>query len=582
MLTRPTPADVPILIFIISALVALWAAPNRPAGLVRLYLFLAAVTVFYVLVNSELRSLKIFSSVFIAFGGAMGVFLVSQYEWTGSVARFQLIGETGTWLNHVIPNLGLSLPHWNVIRNIMASLLAISLPVALLGLLAGKSRNRSSEEVAEISWRNSSSINHWFAGSSLILIILSLILTESRTPWMVFGVIFSLWIWWGLSGGISLKFPLSRKFTFLIGLGAAFALAGILIMRQPQLLSTLSRIPGPKDYLGRGEIYSQSWRLAQDTPFTGGGLAAFPALYSTYIRVIPFNAFLNEDTGNSAYLNLLVEQGWLGVLSYIALLLVSLGVAVGRYSRVKNEYKSFIIAGMLGLGFVLLQGSVHATLVATRAIPALLIPAGLALSGTEDSQLTFNSDGWNDSPPVLRSRQSGRTRKFASVVALITVASALVFVFRSDLRSAWYADLGAVYMSRTELADFPSGGWDDRSRVSEIVPAETLFHEALKNNPADITAHHRLGLIAMMRRDFPAALAQLEIAHRLDPFHRGVRKTLGYTYVWDGRLEQGAHLLMDIPEAKQELSVYVWWWTTQSRPDLSARARMAYTLLGDQ
>jgi tetratricopeptide (TPR) repeat protein len=579
--TRSTPIDVPISLFIISALVALWAAPNRQAGLVRLYLLLATVTIFYALVNSDLRSLKIFSSVFIAFAGAMGVFLTSQYDWAGSPARFQITKEAGIWLNHVVPNLELNLPHWNVIRNIMASLLAVSLPVALPGLLARKSRNSSAEEGTELPRRNSASISYW-AASSLILIIFSLILTESRTPWMVFGLIFALSGWWWLSGRINLKFPFSRIYTFLIGLGGVLTLTGMLVMRQPQLLSTISRMPGPKDYLGRGEIYSQSWRLAQDTPFTGGGLAAFPALYSTYIRVIPFNAFLNEDTGNSAYLNLLVEQGWLGVLSYIVLLLVALGVAAGRYSRVKAEHKSFVIAGMLGLGFILLQGSVHATLVASRAIPALLIPAGLALSGTEDNQLTFNSDGWKDSPTVLRSRQSGRTWKVASVVALLIAASVLVFVFRSGLLSAWYANLGAVYMSQTELADFPSGGWDDGSRVSEIVPAETLFNQALQYNPADFTAHHRLGLIAMTRRDFPTALAQLEKAHGLDPSHRGVRKSLGYTYVWDGRLEQGTHLLMDIPEAKQELSVYVWWWSTQSRPDLSGRARMAYALLVDQ
>jgi tetratricopeptide (TPR) repeat protein len=587
---RSTPVDIPILLFIISALIALWAAPNRLAGLVRLYLLLAAITVFYMLVNSDLKALKSFSSVFVAAAGFVGVFLASQYDWAGSSARFQHIEEIGVWLNQVIPNLGLNLPHWNVFRNISASLLGLSLPLALLGLLAGKGRNSPSEDVNEISWQNWPSINHWVAGLSLILIILGLILTESRTPWMVLGLIFAVWIWWWLSGSIKFKHPFSRSSTFWIGLGAAFTLAGILIIRRPQLLSSITQLPGPKNYLNRAEIYPQSWRLAQDTPFTGGGMAAFPALYSTYVRVIPFNAFLNEDTGNSAYLNLLVEQGWLGLLSYTLLLLVALGVALGRYGRVKNEYKIFVIAGILGLGFILLQGFVHATLVATRALPALLIPAGLALSGLENSHVAHNLDNrGGSSTAVPQIRPLSRPWKLTSAIFLAVIFAASLFAIRNSqfairdsLLSTWYADLGAVRMSQVELADFPSGKWDDGSQVADLAPAEDLFQKALQINRDNRTAHHRLGLIAMLRRDFPTALTHLQKAHQLDPSHRGIRKSLSYTYVWSGHPEAAAPLLASIPEAQQELSVYVWWWSTQSRPDLSAQAKEATQILENQ
>jgi tetratricopeptide (TPR) repeat protein len=581
--TRSTPIDVPILLFIISALIALWAAPNRLAGLVRLYLILAAVTLLYTLVNSDLGSLKSFSSIFIASAGFVGVFLASQYDWAGSSARFQLIKEIGTWLNHIIPKLGLNLPHRNVIRNFSAGLLAVSLPLALLGSFTGTGKNRPSENVTGISWRNSPSIKHWIARSSLTLIILGLLLTESRTPWMVFGLIFAVWIWWWLSGSTKLKFLLSRISVFWIGLGFAFALVVLLVVRQPQLLSWITWIPGPKEYLSRAEIYPQSWRLAQDTPLTGGGLAAFPALYSTYIRVIPFNAFLNEDTGNNTYLNLLVEQGWLGVLSYIALLLVALGAALRRYSRLKDEYKSFVFAGILGLGFILLHGFVHATLVATRAIPALLIPSGLALSGLENRHIASNPVSSDNSWFVVpRVRSLSRSWKLTSVLFLATVFAASLFANRNSLLSTWYADLGTVYMSQVELAKFPSGAWDDDSQVTALAPAEGLLQKALQLNPDNRTAHHRLGLIALLERDFPTALADLEKAHQLDPAHRGIRKSLGYTYVWAGYPKQAARLLAGIPESEQELSVYIWWWTTQSRPDLSARAKEAALILENQ
>jgi tetratricopeptide (TPR) repeat protein len=402
-------------------------------------------------------------------------------------------------------------------------------------------------------------------------------------------VILLLWLWWWLSGNMHLKFPFSRIYTFLIGVGIALALVGLLAVRRPQLLMSITQVPGPKDYLNRAEIYPQSWYLARDTPFTGGGLAAFPALYSTYIRVIPFNAFLNEDTGNNAYLNLLVEQGWLGLLIYIVLLLVALGTALRRYGRVKNEYRSFVVAGILGLGFVLLQGFAHATLVATRAIPALLIPAGLALSGIEKNHapnMLRSGGSWTIVPQI---RSLPRPWKIIPALFLATIFAASLFAIRNSpfairnsLLSTWYGDLGAVQMSQVELANFPSGAWDDGSQVAALTPAENLLQKALQLNPNNPTAHHRLGLIAVLRCDFPAALAHLERAHQLNPSHRGILKSLGYTYVWTGHLGLASQVLAQIPEAPEELGVYVWWWTTQSRPDLSARAKEAALILENQ
>jgi tetratricopeptide (TPR) repeat protein len=359
-------------------------------------------------------------------------------------------------------------------------------------------------------------------------------------------------------------------------------LIGLAIIRKPQLLSFITLVPGPKEYLSRGDIYSQAWRLAQDTPFTGGGLAAFPALYSTYIRVVPYNVFLNEDTGNNAYLNLLVEQGWLGALSYTILLLVALGAAIWRFGELKNGSKSFVIAGILGILFILLHGLVHATLVATRAIPFLLIPAGLALSGVEKRHITRNSESWEHSSEPKPSQPSRRSWQVTAVVAILIVFSVLLILFRNPLLSAWYANLGVIRISQSELSDFPSGKWDDGSRVADLYPAEKLFQRALQYDPNNRTSQHRLGLIAMLHRDFRAAVDNLEKAHQLDPNHRGIRKNLGYSYAWTGQPGSAARVLADFPEAKDEMEVYVLWWERQSRPDLAQQAESAIAHLGEK
>jgi Flp pilus assembly protein TadD len=105
-----------------------------------------------------------------------------------------------------------------------------------------------------------------------------------------------------------------------------------------------------------------------------------------------------------------------------------------------------------------------------------------------------------------------------------------------------------------------------------LVPAEALFNKALEHDPANRTAHHRLGLISMLRQDFEAAVADLEPALAADPAHRGIRKSLGYSYAWNGELDRAYPLLVALPEVTDEMAVYLWWWGTQGRPDLAGHA----------
>jgi tetratricopeptide (TPR) repeat protein len=145
--------------------------------------------------------------------------------------------------------------------------------------------------------------------------------------------------------------------------------------------------------------------------------------------------------------------------------------------------------------------------------------------------------------------------------------------------SLWYANRGAIQMSQAELKDFPVNEW----RTSEFVPrlelAETTFQTTLLYQPHNQTANYRLGLISMLRQDFNTAAANLEVAHQEAPNHRGIMKSLAYCYVWLGEIDKAQTLLDQIPEAKHEMEVYIWWWGTQGRPDLSEKAAIAFSQL---
>ena len=135
-------------------------------------------------------------------------------------------------------------------------------------------------------------------------------------------------------------------------------------------------------------------------------------------------------------------------------------------------------------------------------------------------------------------------------------------------------------MARIELADFPSGEWDDGRDVNALAPTAAIFKRALQLNPQNRTANHRLGMIATVQRDFNTAKFYLEQAYVADPDHRGITKVLGYCYTWVGNLDRAAPLLVNIPEAKREMEVYVWWWGTQERGDLADQAARMAALLG--
>ena len=76
----------------------------------------------------------------------------------------------------------------------------------------------------------------------------------------------------------------------------------------------------------------------------------------------------------------------------------------------------------------------------------------------------------------------------------------------------------------------------------------------------------------MLQGDFHSATNYLEKAYQETPHHRGIVKSLGYTYAWLGNTDKALFFLSKIPEAKYELRIYVWWWGTQGRDDLSINA----------
>lgn len=527
--SHPTPLDLPLLVFTVSALVSFWAAPNSTAALGRLWLLLGALGVYYALANSQGLALRL---------ATLGLVLLA--------ASAAVVWALGFGRSRLFPND-------------LAAVQAVLAPVAL-ALCVSSAR----------AWQTRRALTTGLvaalAALALLVIVPTPFLTQSRTVWLAWAGALTLAGWWWLAG--RLIFPSARAsqqpVVFWSGVGLAAAVGvGLLAWRLPWVVQGLQLLPGEEltTGLGRFVLFGQAWQLAQATPFTGGGLGSFPALYSTYIHDIPHFLFFHA---HNSYLNLLVEQGWPGLAAF-AVVLAAAGWATTRaLARPAGPGRNRLVAGSAGLVIVSLHGLGDASLTATWAAPLLLVPAGLVVSTLPTAD--------------TRRRLDRRVRSAGAALVLVTVV-ALLWGYRS-LAAAWRVNLGTVTAARAQLATWPTGTWDEGTPNPALLAAGQHFEAALAWQPENFSAHYHLGLLARRQQDFEAAAAHLAHALAADPQHRGVIKTLGYTYAWLGRFEAAQPLLAQIPEARRELEAYHQWWSQQQRNDLAENARQMRRLLG--
>ncbi len=354
------------------------------------------------------------------------------------------------------------------------------------------------------------------------------------------GVAFGVWLSWRLSRYAGQY----RRWAFASALGLA-ALSAMLAMTLFSDLIIKVAAPG-----NRLEILPQALNLVTDFPFSGGGLGSFPGLFSRYILVIPW---LFMPHSSNLFLDTLVEQGVLGLMALA-------GIFAGSFwllaMRPQSDW-SWAAAG--GLIVMMIYGLVEDPFYSGWPTLLIFVFSGLGVAASE--------------PEALSERRPARRWQVAGVVGALVAVAGMFVAFRQQVLAEWYANLGAVEMARVELAGWPeTARWQSEFDSAEFGLAQDFFQQALQLAPDNATANYRLGLIAAKQGHETEAVARWSQANQTAPSHRGVRKVLGYAYVWQDQLDRAAELLSDIPEARSEMDTYSWWWGTQGRDDLAARA----------
>jgi len=553
---RNTLLDIPMLVFLSMAFVGVWAAYDREMALAKLWLLLSGILLFYALVEQpQANWMLVTGSITLMAAFIAGYFLL-VYNWQVQPADLGVLNRLGLWWMKVRPSIQQAQLNPNRAGGILAALLP------LIGASIWS------------AWQCRRKLMLFLSIPCGILAFVALLMTSSRAAWLALGIATALYFL--VSRGLNLlskegyfgsSFNGRRRAAFIfLSLVVAGLIVGWLISYQNGMIALLDRLPGLQDAGSRMELFRNTFSLIADYPYTGAGLGAFPGIYSRYVMLIPDYLF---GYSHNLFLDITLEQGVLGLLAMITIMLGSFWVLFN--SHLPTPFHWAVFAGIV---VFLLQGLADDPFYANPGTPLLFLLPGMAFMLSESKSGTdplFARTLFN--PATFRKRRS------LGFVVLIVGGVALIYIFRAQLLSYWYADLGAVQMARVEL-----NGWSPQNTArnfdsAELASSEALLQHALQLEPQNRSAQYHLGLIALDRQDFNGAVKFLEPGYLAGSRRRGLEKALGYSYAWSGQVELGAGLLANIPEAQKEMGVYSWWWRTQGREDLAQRATQMAALL---
>ena len=541
---KRTTFDLPIFIFVMTAGMGVWVAYDPGTAWAKFWLVLASVLIYYAIAAQPKANLKVVYAGVGILGGLVSFALLFDNNLTSYRADLGVIQHLTSWWVSTRPAWLVNSLH----PNLAGGILAVLFPFSIL--------------LVSVSFRKGEIM---LGACSVVLVAITaggIILSSSRGAWI--ALLTALLVVLLAAGSRLVVWRLSKTAqlvlltVFLIGAG----MGTISFMRGAA--GMLEGLPGLPSGGSRLDLAGDTIHLSADFPFTGGGLAAFPGLYSSYILNIPY---LFYEYSHNLYLDVYIEQGLFGLLALVIVLFGSLFHLGKMILKNKGEEPGIApqLAVLAALVVIMVHGLVDDALYGVQGTSLLfLVPAmGVALDRPE-SWLQANS---------VKVTLSVRRKLAWGGFFLVLTVGVIGVLGHLPLRSAWLANLGSVNMAKAELSDFPSNSFEYHPQEDRLDAASAYYMQALLMDPSNFTANYRLGMIGAKRMDYQAALPYLERAFEANHSHRGVRKLLGYTYAWTDQPQGAAELLAGIPEAGQELEAYIWWWSTKQRPDLAGYAQ---------
>jgi O-antigen ligase len=518
-----TPLDLPLGLFILSALVGVWASYDPATSWSKFALIVAAVAIYYGIVwlRAAPRLLEICVQFFLIGSAVLAVYFVTQNDFVSQSGKFDLITAIGAAITRVAPQLPFHRSHPNVV----AGALEVALPinVALLWAERKRQKTESKTSVAAVCC----------SLCTVVLISFGLLMTTSRGAWLALGIVGAVVVLLAIARDALRRYALPLTLIVVLALFIGIVLLGDVF--QPMLDNLLGAVSPGNNAVSRFTLFGQVWGVIQDYYFTGGGLGTFAMVFSTYALLID-PPFLTH--AHNLFLEVWIEQGLLGFVA-LGWLVVEFFLWVWRSVGSGRSTKAnwLMVGGIAAATVMLLHDSVDVLLYSSRALPLMFVPFALAQVKSDNLQSAIQklaapqerfAAGHRESSP-----EQGRGLKIG-VALLIVAALGLVTVFSwNSIWALWYANLGSVAQARVELTGFNTASWRAGAarRTGDLSQAQADLQHALAFDSGNVTANQRLGAIAAARGEYTVAQRYLSAAQSRDPMNMVTWRLVANTYL---------------------------------------------------
>jgi hypothetical protein len=548
-LTRITPLDAPLALFLGTALLAAsigynqgseWALESAPQMWAwgKFYYILGAVGLYYAIANlREVDHVWWLTRCLALFGTGVAAYFLLTNDWGAGPTKLDALTQAATWLDRLLPELPGRRLHPNVVGGLIAMMLPYFVPLLL------DSRKRKARRETAL----------WIAAVAMALF--GLLMSVSRGAWLAVAATGALWFFLRAASARG-RLALLASMALLLAV-LAVLLTGTTALQALTDSPIVAGVPGVSTAVSRLELLKGSWALAQDYLLTGGGLGSFPMLFSTYYLLVPVYFILHS---HNLFLDILIEQGILGLSSYLWLLATFALLAVrsvGHASRRRTAIPSLapqdvggvrwrlvIEASLASAAVAVLHGLMDDVAYGSRALLLIFVPFAVVVA----LQGHLHEPTWR--LPYL----------LITVAAGVALAAGLILWQREAWASVWFANQGALAQARVELTGyrFPERFPELVRREADLSDATRSFEQAIQRDAAQRTANQRLAGIALARGNYEAALGYAQTAYSRDATNVVTWQLLGDAYLALGRLDEAYTLWSQVADAETRLQNEAW------------------------
>jgi len=517
---KQTPFDFPLILLFFGAIGGLAIAVDKSLAWPSFFAIFSGFAWYFFLSRADLKLtiLIIVSWLLMGSGVLLSGYFIIEYRSLGNALKLNLIGLIGNWLSAPFPQWKFFLIDPNSLGSYLDGIFFLSIGVVI-------TENRKKLRI--------------LAKCCLILITMGIFLSASRGSWL--SCLTALILWMVMKRetartSIAAVLTLGCTISFYI-----FLVGSTSVNNVPFIGKILADLFVRPDRL---EVYMNSLDLIRDMPLTGIGLGGqFPLIYSRYELIInvPFLYYSHH-----MFLESWLELGLIGAAWWSGLAITLI-------------YEGFFVFKKKAPIFQ----------------PVLVGIIAIFIHGLSDARPFVDLWCWIPFFSLAGIYSSSRTEKYSPIKQKYIHSTFIAFAFFLLMISTLFLKGPAIKVNMATLLQQEADlglNFTESERSMKRGEAAGLFLDALKIDPTNRTSLSRLGLIALENGKYLEAINYLERAFQIDPSHPGVRKTLGFAYLWEDKLDQASPLLIGVPNIVEELNYWGWYFGHKGVPGLGANA----------